>query len=308
VRGAGDLGLVPLAQFGGDALGALVLLVVLGRMGYALPVRMDWAEVRGALRDGWPLVLHATLALLSFNADLIILRFFRDLATVGQYAVAYTLVSYLANLGGAFAVSVLPALSRGMGAQEDTPSVYHGALLYGVALALPCAVGGWILAPGIIALVFGPGYEPAGRALTILIWMVPAIWMRFVVQMALIGRARQDLVLKATVAGAIAAVGLDLLVIPRWGMMGAAVVSVTVEVLRFLMVLALGARAGVPSPRLPRAWRAVLASAVMGFAVHALLGRHVLVGVAAGAVTYALALVMLGGVIWRRGGLPLLKT
>jgi len=117
VRGAGDLGLVPLAQFGGDALGALILVVVLGRMGYALPVRVDWAEVRGALRDGRPLVLHATLALLSFNADLIILRFFRDLATVGQYAVAYTLVSYLANLGGAFAVSVLPALSRGMGAQ-----------------------------------------------------------------------------------------------------------------------------------------------------------------------------------------------
>ena len=138
------------------------------------------------------------------------------------------------------------------------------------------------LAPGIISLVFGSGYEPAGRALAILIWTVPPIWLRFVVQMALVGRGRQDLVLKGTVMGASAAVVLDLLVIPRWGMMGAAVVSVSVEALRFVIVLALSARASVPAPLLPRAWRALLASAVMGLVVRALLGAHVLVAVAAG--------------------------
>jgi len=308
VRGSGDLGLVPLAQFAGDAFGALALLVVLQRMGVALPVRVDRDEVRGALKDGWPLVLHATLAMLSFNADLIILRFFRDTATVGQYAVAYTLVSYLANLGGAFAVSVLPALSRERGEHPETASVYRGALLYAAALALPCAVGGWILAPGIIALVFGRGYEPAGQALTVLIWTIPAIWLRFVIQMALVGRGRQDLVLRATMFGAAAAVALDLLVIPRWGIMGAAVVSVSVEAMRLMIVLAFGARSGVPAPALWRGWRVLLAAGGMGLAVRALVGAHVLVAVVAGAATYALAVVLLGGVVWRRGELPLLRT
>jgi O-antigen/teichoic acid export membrane protein len=269
---------------------------------------MDRDEVRGALKDGWPLVLHATLAMLSFNADLIILRFFRDTATVGQYAVAYTLVSYLANLGGAFAVSVLPALSRERGAHAETPVVYRGALLYASALALPCAVGGWILAPGLISLVFGHGYEPAGRALTVLIWTVPAIWLRFVVQMALVGRVRQDLVLRATIVGAVAAVVLDLLVIPRWGMMGAAVVSVAVEVLRFLVVAAFGAREGVPAPATRRVWRVLAAVLVMGLVVRSLLGSPVLVAVTAGAASYALALTLLGGVVFRRGRLPVLRT
>ncbi len=305
VRHTGQLGSVPVAQVAGDAVAALALLVALRRLGVALPIAVDRAEVRGALRDGWPLVLHAILAMLAFNADLVILRFFRDAATVGRYAVAYTLVSYLANLGSAFAVSALPALSRA-GAADGRD--YRTAMAYAAAIAVPAALGGWVLSGPIIGMIFGADYAPAGAALAVLIWNVPALWLRFTGQMGLIAAGRQDVVLRVTVIGAVVAIGLDLLIVPRYGMLGAAGVAVGVETLRFVLVLVLGARAGLPSPGLPRIWRIVVASVVMAVAVRALAGAPVIVGVAAGAVVYAAALTLLGGVRWRRGAWPQLVT
>ncbi len=305
VRHAGQLGTVPAAQVAGDAVAALLLLVALRRLGVALPIAVDQAEVKGALRDGWPLVLHAILAMLAFNADLVILRFFRDAATVGQYAVAYTLVSYFANLGSAFAVSALPALSR---AEAADGRDYRTAMAYAAAIAVPAALGGWVLAAPIIEMIFGAAYAPAGAALAVLIWNVPALWLRFTGQMGLIAAGRQDVVLRVTVIGAVVAIGLDLVLVPRYGMLGAAGVAVGVETMRFVLILALGARVGLPAPGLWRLWRIVAASVVMVLAVGALKGLPPIGGVLVGAVVYVVALTVFGGVRWRRGAWPQLVT
>ncbi len=73
-RDAGDLGRVPVTSVAGDLLVALVLVLVLRRSGYRLPMRRDRALVRATLGAASPLVLHGILGLVIFNSDVIFLR------------------------------------------------------------------------------------------------------------------------------------------------------------------------------------------------------------------------------------------
>ena len=74
LHGPGDVGRVPLAQFTGDALGALLLAWGLRRAGYQLVMRWDLAEAAPVVRQGAWLAANAVIGLLIYNSDLIFLR------------------------------------------------------------------------------------------------------------------------------------------------------------------------------------------------------------------------------------------
>lgn len=298
VRGAGDLGVVPLTQLAGDAVAALVLLAALRPAVSAVALRSAWGAALPVLREAWPVVLNTLLALLVFNADLIILRFFRDSATVGQYAAAYTLVSFLANLGITYGFAVMPQAARSAADPGPLGELVRGALVFALALTLPVAAGGLFTTDGLVALVFGRGYADAGLPMRILLWSVPLAWLRSVTQLTLVAMGRQRAVLGVTAVVAVVTVVLDLALIPRWGMVAAAGVTVAVEGIRLVAMLAVAARAGVAPPRLLAWWRPVAASAVMAAVLAAWRGPT-LPMVAAGAVAYAAALGLTGAV--RRG-------
>ncbi len=300
VRAAGDLGHVPLTQLAGDALAAFLLLAALQRGAAALPATYEAAAARPVLRESWMLVASAMLALLIFNADLVLLRVFRDSTVVGWYAAAYTLVSFLSNLGVSFGYSVLPALSRLDADAAGERGMYQTSLAAAAAATLPLAAGGAMLAPALIALVYGAGFAPAGPVLGLLLWSVPAAWLRTVAQMALVARGRQADVLRVTAVGAALTIVLDLAVIPRFGMHGAAVVTLVSEGVRAALTLVFAARAGLPMAGVRRFWRPVVATALMAIAVRQAPAWPVLAAVGLGAVAYAAALVALGTV--RLGG------
>jgi O-antigen/teichoic acid export membrane protein len=114
--------------------------------------------------------------------------------------------------------------------------------------------------------------------------------------MALIARGRQRDVLAATMIGSVVAVVLDVALIPRYGMMGAAAVTVFCELLRTVLVFRPLRALGLGWPPPARFWRPALATVLMSLAVWAAGGRHVLVVIGAGAMVYGLALLASGAV------------
>lgn len=296
VRGSGDLSRVPLTQLAGDAVTALVFLAALRRLGHVGPARYRHDVALPVLRDSWQLVANALLAMIVFNFDLIALRFFRDSTAVGWYSSGYALVSFLSNLGVTFAYSVLPALARLGTGQPGERALYQLSLSVSAALTLPLAVGGALLAPGLIMLVYGAGFEPAAAPLALLLVSVPLTWIRLVCQMALVSRGLQREVLAATAIGSAAAVVLDLALIPRYGMLGAAAATVAAEVLRTVLLQRTATRAGLDMPGPARFWRAALAALVMAVAVWMARELPVLAAVGVGAVVYAAVMLLAGAV------------
>ena len=200
----------------------LILLAVLTRFGYRLPIRRAPDVVRPIFAAATPLVAHAILGLAIFNSDLVFLRALKDARTAGMYAAAYTLISFLLNIGVTYGFSLLPVLTREGGGDGDPVrerTLFDHAMIQVVTVALPIAAGGCLLAGGLIELVFGARYAGAVPALRVLIWSIVAAWIRNVVQMGLIARHQQSFVLRTSVWSAAANLVLNLVLIPPYGMM-----------------------------------------------------------------------------------------
>lgn len=308
VRSAGDLARVPLAQFIGDLLAMSLLAIWLRRRGVPLPLRWDRAAAGPVLRKAFPLVLHALLGLMIYNSDLIFLRAFWTPADVGQYVAAYTLISFLLNLGIAYSQSLLPTLTRLAPEPVRQQALYQTSMAQVFAAAFPIAIGGFLLAPGLIRFVFGGGYEPSTTALQILIWTVPVAFYRNVPQMALIAAGRQDRVLRITFISALLNLVLNVLVIPTYGMVGAAAATLGTEIFRTLFALAFARREGFAFPRPSRLWRTLLAGLGMAGVLYLVPAGGLWIGLTAGAGAYLLLLLLVGGIRLRKGELPALTV
>jgi O-antigen/teichoic acid export membrane protein len=300
VRSAAHVTRVPLAQFAGDTFAAVIVAAALWRSGIRLRSKVNLAVVQPIFRRSWRLVVSALLGLVIYNSGLILLRFFRDTATVGFFAAAYTFVTFMLNLGGAYNQTLLPTLTRDA---EGSASVYGTAMVHSFAVSLPVAIGGTLVAAPLIDSVFGGGYASAVLPLQVLLWAVPFALLREVATAGLMARSGEKAVLTFTTLTAIASVALNLLLIPRFGLAGAAVATVATEIVRFAASAVLADSRGFSPARLTRFGKPLLAASGMAVAV-LLSPANILVRVSVGVVTYALLLALLGGVRLGRGRQP----
>ena len=308
VHGPGDLGHVPLAQFVADSLAALLLLLWLSREGIELRVRLDWSVVTPVLRRAWPLLLAVLLGLLVYNSDLLFLRFFRSAEEVGYYAAAYTLIGFTINMGLAYRLSLLPTLSR----LEATPArghaLYQTAIAQVFAIVCPAAIGGAVLAPQIIGTIFGEAYAPGAEAMRILVWAIPLSLMRDVPVVALVARRREDRILRLNAWAAAVNIVLNLVLIPRFGLLGAATSTVLTETVRMVQAFVYARAEGYGALEVSRAWKPVLAGLAMAAALLVAQPRMLWAALLLGVAGYGIALAALGGVRFRRGEPPALSV
>jgi O-antigen/teichoic acid export membrane protein len=304
VHAPGDLGMVPLAQIIGEGLGAVLLFRLLPPRLRKLRVAIHPGVVRSLFRASWPLMLNAFLGLAIFNSDFLFLRAFRDSAAVGLYAAAYTLVSFFLNLGEAYGMSLLPAMTRLRDDPTAEKSVYDRSMVQVLAGAVPLAVGGFLVAGPLVHLIFGARYSGSAAPLQLLMCSIPMGLIRNVSTGALISRGRQDLLLRTVVWAAGLNVVLNLGLIPVWGMMGAAAATLTTEIIRAILGVRYVARLGIPMTPFASFRRVLFATAIMAAVVAFVAHAAVPLAVAAGGVTYVGALTLVGGLRFRRGALP----
>ena len=304
IHGPGDLLRAPLIQLAAESAAALLLLGLLPRGSGPPRLTFRKSVIAALFQRSWPIVAHTLLGLLIFNSDFFFLRIYRDSATVGHYAVAYTLVSFFLNLGGSYEMSLLPAITRLGRERSEQRRLYGSALAQVFTGALPVAIGGCLLAGPLVALVFGAGYAASAAPLRVLIWCIPIAVFRNVAQTGLIAHGQQAQLLRTAGWAAGLNVALNAALVPLWGMVGAALITVLTEGVRTGLALRFSWRAGLslPSPR--RLWRALVAGAVMALVIGLATIHAVWLAVLVGAAVYLLVLALVGGVRWQRGALP----
>jgi len=302
-----DLVLVPAAQLAGDVLATLLLWLGIRRLGWRPAPSFALAQAAPVLRRSWPLVANVLLGLTIYNSDLIFLRIFSGRETVGLYSAAYQLVSFLINMAAAYSLSLLPALTRAAARAPERDRLYRSAFGQSFAVALPIAVGGAMLAGSIIGTVFGADYALSAAALAVLVCSLPFTMSKEVDLIALVVAGRETAVMRMTAAAVVVNVGLNLWLIPRYGMMGAAWSTLVTECARAALARFQARRAGFPPSGIDPAWRALLAALAMGAALWFAPALNLFLAVALGGLVYAVALSALGGIRWRRGAPPALR-
>lgn len=301
VRGLGDLWVVPVAQVSGEAVVAIGLLVMLARRGHKIPVKWSVEKVKPVVKRAWPVVAHSLLGLFIFNSDQFFLWVLRDVESVGYYGAAYHLMSFLLNVGMAYALSLIPTLARLEDRSDAERGLYQTATSQVYAVVLPTAVGGMLLSGAIVALVYGDGFGPSVMPMQVLIWSVFLTLYRSVAIAGLLARSRQDLLLKTTTWAAVGNVVLNAILIPPLGIVGAAIATLVTELVRTILAFRYSKSCDLPSPPLARYWRATVACVAMGGAVWFAGIDNLFIGLPVGIAVYAVALVIVGGIKFENG-------
>lgn len=307
VHDASDILLVPLAQVVGDGLGSVLLFAGLRRAGIRPRLAVDATIVRTVLAHARPLLITSLFSMLIYNADVVMLRVFRDRAEVGLYLVAYTVINFLGATGNIITISLVPTLRRLRESAGPHEGVYQTTVAQAVTAGLAVAAGGAITAPLVLGLVFGDAYDASAGPLRILVWSFPLLLLRAVEQGALISAGRQQGVLHSTAAAAAVNVGLNLAAIPLFGMYGAAVTTFLAEAVRFGVSRRLVGRLGYRAVPLARLWRPAVATAAMAAALLLVRPAHAIPAVLLGGAVFVAVLAVSGGIGWG-GGRPVLRV
>ncbi len=233
--------LLLVVHFDLEALGVIVgnftgtLAVYLALLGYRreqLGLQFDRSLYREMQRFGVPLVPSA-LALIAVNfGDRFFLARLADLAEVGLYEIGVRIASATVLLLTAFRTA-WPAFAYSIEDEQEAKRTYAYVLTAMVAVASWAAVALALLAPWLVRLLATPPFYEGARVVAPLAF-ASALFAGYIVVAIGVGRAKRTQ-FNWVIAGAAAAVniGLNLALVPRYGMEGAAAATVAAYGLLF---------------------------------------------------------------------------
>jgi O-antigen/teichoic acid export membrane protein len=282
----------PLGVIVGNFLGTLLVYVAL--VGYRreqLGLQFDRGLLRQMNRFGVPLMPTALFLWVTNFSDRFFLVKLTDTTEVGLYSVGVRIASAMVLLLTAFRLA-WPAFAYSIEDDREARRTYAYVLTYLVLVTTWVATGLTLLSPWIVDWLAAPAFESASRVVGPLAFAAVAFGGYIVVAIGL-GRARRTQ-FNWVVTGAAATVNvvLNLILIPPYGMMGAAVATLAAYATMFLGMSWWGQRVY----RVPYQWRRVLTAALAGAAL-AVAGKLVGGGLAVAlalALAYPLALLPLG--------------
>lgn len=241
-----------LVLFGGGAAGAAVLfaaMAVLFGSASALychrrvPFRpvLDRTLFAEMLRYGGRVYLSCLLAYLVIRSDLLLVNFFLGTADAGVYSIAVQIADTLLLLPVTVGMILLPRVAgeRGGGEEVTARVLRHTAML----LAALCLAAGVLVGP-VVRLLYGAEFEGSILATRLLLPGVLALGLNGVLMNHFGGRGMPAITALAPAAGLALNVGLNLYVVPRYGIAGAALTSSLAYGLMLFLSLAAFVRAG----------------------------------------------------------------
>jgi O-antigen/teichoic acid export membrane protein len=204
-------------------------------------------------------MLNGLLNNVFFRFDIQVLQT-QGSAVVGNYANAYKVIDAAGVIPSSFVLALFPQLSRRATAEGGLLTAYAlaGKLLGGVALIL--SAGLTLLAEPLTRLAWGPEFLPhSAIALQILAWFLPLSFFNGLTQYVLIALGRQASITRAFALAAVFNVGANVLLVPVFGYVAAAAITIATEIVLLVPFLR-ALRGAVPLGALGRALLSVSAA------------------------------------------------
>ena len=238
--------------------------------------RAVWGRL---LREGAPLAFNTICLLASLRADQVILRSVKGAAPLGQYVAALRLLDAFSVVPTVLLVSAFPLMAR---FDRVAPERFIETTRYTCKLlatiVLPVALAVSLLAEPILGTLFGEPYVPAAPTLAILVWSLFFAFSGMVISDAITAAGRQAIFLGLSVFTTAVNIGLNLLLIPRYGARGAAIAFLVYSASSLPVLVALRKTRPLMRALLDATWRPVLVTATLALAVQAGVPRALFIG------------------------------
>ncbi len=214
------LGWAVAAAYGG------ALMVALAYLGRLFPSRRPAGAPSAAelLRFGWPTALAGAFGLLVLWLDRLFVGYYLDDSSVGLYQAASQASLALAVVLAAFNAIFTPMIGELVraGERERLGDLYRANTRWGLLAALPLGAVFLVAPADALEALFGAAYRPAAPALVLLSLGQLVNLATGAVGFLLMMSGRERWWLGCAAIALAANVALNLTLIPRWGVAGAA--------------------------------------------------------------------------------------
>lgn len=202
------------------------------------PLKIYWEKIvwRKFLIMSWPLALTGLFGTLYTYIDSVMLGCWGMITETGWYNAAYRVIFIALMPMALISGSFYPVLSNFFKkSKEKLQKVWAYQTELMILLSFPLVVGGIVLAPRIIDFVYGPDFTPAILAFQILTIMAGLIFLCRPFYDVMIASDQQKKTFLVTFWGALIDIILNLILIPKYSLYGAAVATVITYI--FILLL-----------------------------------------------------------------------
>lgn len=237
--GVNGLVLIQVVSYGLATLAAFVF----SRRFWRVNLAFNWQAVRPHVRSGVGIGLASTIGLLVYQGDAILLSLFKTPRAVGIYTVAYRFLDQAFMVPGMFMNIVFPVMTRALHREgDDAERVIRRAFeaLSIVGLALGIFV--FTLAPYLIRILAGPEFGASVKTLQILAVAIPMLCVSPVFYNILVALDRPRDLISVGIAMLVWDVTSNLLLIPRYSYIGAAIATIMTQTLSFIVLFVVARR------------------------------------------------------------------
>lgn len=195
---------------------------------------MHFSQIKALLHESGQLVIVEAIALIYFRIDIFMLSKMMSLESTGMYQVAYKIFDFFIALFAGFLIAIFPAISRKGEQFSMTRYLWLGLVLTG------CAAVPVIVFRNEVLSLFQPEYVKAAGALVFLMLTLPLVYWNSMLANYSVAVGKVGVLVRLGVLLVPLNIILNLILIPYFGINGAAASTMLCEIVvgvLFLKVL-----------------------------------------------------------------------
>lgn len=197
------------------------------------PGRRELQDAHASLTLFWSMLMVT----LTYNMHILLLGLMRSESEVGLFSASWKLFNFAIVLPNLISALFMPRIANQSGRpheRRESTQIYMQTVLM---CAVPIVVFGEALAPQIITVLFGVAYLPALPSVALLLLNALVVSLNIGFGTPLIAVGRQRLFSRVMTTGAAFGLVFNLILIPPFGINGAAVATLIDEVAILIMLL-----------------------------------------------------------------------
>jgi O-antigen/teichoic acid export membrane protein len=226
-----------IASYAGVPIVAIMGAIYIRRLKFAtlklnIEPKIWWALLMNSL----PFALITFTFMAATDLDTVLLSLLRSPEEVGWYKAAYNLTFKLLFIREALLATLTPQLSRYYGVSKGrVGTAFNSSFKILWAFSFPVAVGTSLLARPLTIWLYAEEYAPSGIVLAILIWAIPLLNLSGLCGSITTATDKEKKAAKVYMTAALLNLGSNLIAVPLWGYIGAAVSTVITEAIALFL-------------------------------------------------------------------------
>jgi O-antigen/teichoic acid export membrane protein len=275
----------------------IIFIYYYSRRFLQVKIAMDFKIWKELLKNSWPLVISAVFISIFTRIDQVMLFSMKGKEDLGLYAAVVKLAELPCMILGVFLTSLFPLLSKYAKTSPDSfKKIYEITFKYPMMFIMPVAVMTTLYSKQIVVACYGQSFFASWPAMAILIWSTVFVYLAAMHALLLIATDLQNLDIIFTASYAILNILLNLILIPKYSFIGAAIATTISCSVIIPLSYSLGKTRRFAKVMIKSTIKPLFAALLSGYVVYLLSFLHFVFNLIIGGFIYLFLILLIKGV------------